>query len=112
MTVATAAPSATPAAQRPGEVRIEFVAGSSELPPGANDLLRELVARRGSAAIALTGHGDATSEDPAVQSAALSLALARAEATVKALVADGVPESSIRVGAEASGRGAVARLIQ
>jgi outer membrane protein OmpA-like peptidoglycan-associated protein len=112
MAVAAATPPATPATQRPGEVRIEFVAGSSELPPGANDILKELVAQRGSAAIALTGHGDATSEDPAIQSAALSLALARAQATAKALVADGVPESSIRVGAEASGRGAVARLIQ
>jgi outer membrane protein OmpA-like peptidoglycan-associated protein len=112
MTVAAATPPATPTTQRPGEVQIEFVAGSSELPPGANDMLKELVAQRGSAAIALTGHGDATSEDPAMQSAALSLALARAQATAKALVADGVPESSIRVGAEASGRGAVARLIQ
>jgi outer membrane protein OmpA-like peptidoglycan-associated protein len=112
MTVATATPPATPATQRPGEVRIEFVAGSSALPPGANDLLKQLVTQRGSATIALTGHGDATSEDPAVQSAALSLALARAQATAKALVADGVPEAAIRVGAEASGRGAIARLIQ
>jgi len=110
--VAAATPPVRPATQRPGEVEIEFVAGSSALPPGANDLLKELAAKRGAAAIALTGHGDATSEDPAVQSEALSLALARAQAAAKALVADGVPESAIRLGAEASGRGANARLIQ
>jgi outer membrane protein OmpA-like peptidoglycan-associated protein len=110
--VASARPPIRPATQRPGEVQIEFVAGSSALPPGANDLLKELAAKRGAAPIALTGHGDATSEDPAVQSAALSLALARAQAAAKALVADGVPESAIRLGAEASGRGADARLIQ
>lgn len=112
MAVATAGPPATPATRRPGEVRIEFVAGSAALPPGANDLLKQLVAKRGGAAIALTGHGDATSDDPAVQAAALSLALARAQAAAKALVADGVPENAIRIGAEASGRGADARLIQ
>ena len=111
-TVASNAPPVRPAAQRPGEVQIEFVAGSSALPPGADDLLKGLAAQRGAAAIALTGHGDATSEDPAVQSAALSLALARAQAAAKVLVADGVPESAIRLGAEASGRGADARLIQ
>jgi len=110
--VASVTPPVGPAKQRPGEVQIEFVAGSSALPPGANDLLKELAAKRGTAAIALTGHGDATSEDPAVQSAALSLALARAQAAAKALVANGVPESAIRLGAEASGRGANARLIR
>jgi len=110
--VASVTPPVRPATQRPGEVQIEFVAGSSALPPGANDLLKELAAKRGAAAIALTGHGDATSEDPAVQSAALTLALARAQAAAKVLVADGVPESAIRLGAEAAGRGADARLIQ
>lgn len=111
-TVASAELPPAEAAHRPGDVLIEFVAGSSALPPGAKDLLKGLAARRGSATISLTGHGDATSEDPAAQSAALSLALARAQATEKALVAAGVPESAIRVGAEASGRGADARLIQ
>lgn len=110
--LASATLPAKPATQRPGEVQIEFVAGSSALPPGANDLLKELAAKRGSAAIALTGHGEAASDDPAAQSVALNLALARAQATAKALVADGVPESAIRIGADASGRGADARLIQ
>lgn len=109
--VASAAQPIRPPAAAPGAVEIEFVTGSSVLPPGAGDLLKELAAKRGAAAVALTGHGDATSGDPAAQSAALSLALARAQAVEKALIAAGVPEREIRIGAEASGRGAEARLI-
>jgi outer membrane protein OmpA-like peptidoglycan-associated protein len=111
--MAMAAASMPPApAVSAGTISIEFVTGSADLPPGANDLLKQLVARRGQAVIAVTGHGEAASNDPAAQSAALTLALARAQATAKALTGDGVPDAAVRVGAEAGGRGADARLIQ
>jgi outer membrane protein OmpA-like peptidoglycan-associated protein len=93
-------------------VRIEFVAGSSNLPPGANDLLKELAAKRGKGVISVTGHGEVASDDPAAQVAGLNLGLARAQAAAKALAADGVPTADVRVGAEAAGRGLDARLIQ
>ena len=47
-----------------------------------------------------------TSSDPDAQAAALSLGLSRAQAVANALVADGVPATAVRVGAEAGGRGA------
>jgi outer membrane protein OmpA-like peptidoglycan-associated protein len=97
---------------QPGAITIEFVAGSSDLPPGANDLLKELAATRGNGVIAVTGHGDVGSDDPAAQVTGLNLGLARAQAAAKALASDGVPTADVRVGAEAAGRGLDARLIQ
>jgi len=91
---------------------IEFVTGSATLPPGAAGVLKEIVAKRGSAVIAVTGYGDASSDDPAAQSAALSLGLARAQAVANVLTGDGVPQTAVRVGAEAAGRGASVRLVQ
>jgi len=91
---------------------IEFVTGSATLPPGAGAVLKDVAAKRGTAVIAVTGYGDAASDDPAVQSAALSLALSRAQAVANVLTSDGVPETAVRVGAEAAGRGASVRLVQ
>ncbi|MBN9563111.1 MAG: hypothetical protein J0H14_20660 [Alphaproteobacteria bacterium] len=55
--------------------------------------------------------GEATSSDPAAQSAALTLGLSRAQAMAAALAKDGVPAASVRVDAQAAGRGGVARLV-
>jgi outer membrane protein OmpA-like peptidoglycan-associated protein len=93
-------------------VTVEFVPGSAQLPPGAADVLKGVVARRGSAVVAVTGYGEANSDDPSVQSAALSLGLSRAQAVANVLTADGVPAASVRVGAEAAGRGASVHLVQ
>jgi len=110
--VASASPPVTPAPQPSNAIAVEFVPGSAALPPGAADVLKGVAARRGKAVIAVTGYGDATSSDPDVQSAALSLGLSRAEAVESALTGDGVPAAAMRVGAEASGRGASVRLVQ
>jgi outer membrane protein OmpA-like peptidoglycan-associated protein len=71
-----------------------------------------LAARRGSGIIAVTGYGDASSNDPNAQSAALTLGLSRAQAMAAALASAGVPRSAVQVDAEAIGRGGAARLVQ
>ncbi len=91
---------------------VTFVGGSASLPPTGNDTLKQLAARRGSGMIAVTGYGDATSDDPAAQSAALTLGLSRARAMAAALTAAGVPATAVQVDAAAIGRGGTARLVQ
>ena len=89
-----------------------FVTGSAELQAFAADTLKQLAARRGNGIIAVTGYGDATSDDPTTQSAALTLGLTRAKAMAAALTSAGVPASAVQVDAAAIGRGGAARLIQ
>lgn len=82
------------------------------MPSLAADQLKQLAARRGDGVIAVTGYGDAASNDPDAQAAALTLGLSRANAMAAALAADGVPATSVQVDAEAIGRGGTARLVQ
>jgi outer membrane protein OmpA-like peptidoglycan-associated protein len=89
-----------------------FVEGSSTLSQPATDEVKAFAAKRGKAAIGVTGYGDAASSDPSAQSAALSLGLTRARSIADALKTAGVPDNAIRVGAEASGRGASLHLLQ
>jgi len=103
---------ANPGSQPPGAVVLGFPPDSSSLSPTASDALKQFVARRGMAPIAVTGYGDAMSAEPGAQTAALTLALSRAQAVAAALQQAGVPASAVIVGAEASGRGASLRLIQ
>jgi outer membrane protein OmpA-like peptidoglycan-associated protein len=91
---------------------VTFVNGSAELPPYANDTLKALAVRRGNGVIAVTGFGDAASDDPDAQSSALALGLSRAQAMAAALTKAGVPASAVQVDAEAIGRGGTARLVQ
>lgn len=93
-------------------VGVPFAVGSAVVPRPSISALRQLATRRGGGGIAITGFGEATGTDAAAQSAALSLALARAQAVAGALTSFGVPASAIRIDAEASGRGAAARLIE
>ena len=76
----------------------------------AADEVKAFAGKRGNGVIVVTGFGDAASSDPAAQSAALTVGLARAAAIAEALKADGVPANAVRVNAEASGRGGVAPL--
>ena len=93
-------------------VSVTFVSGSAALPPTAADTLKQLAARRGNGIIAVTGYGDAASNDPDAQSAALTLGLSRAQAMAAALTSAGVPATAVQVDAEAIGRGGTARLVQ
>ncbi len=91
---------------------LTFVTGSAELPELASNALKQLASRRGSGIIAVVGYGDATSNDPDAQAAALTLGLSRAKAMAAALSAAGVPASAVQLDAEAIGRGGMARLVQ
>jgi outer membrane protein OmpA-like peptidoglycan-associated protein len=113
--VAAAAPeqsAAPPAANAANTVNVTFVGGSAELPATAASTLKALASRRGSGIIAVTGYGDASSNDPDAQSAALTLGLSRAQAMAAALTSAGVPRSAVQVDAEAIGRGGAARLVK
>lgn len=91
---------------------VVFTEGSTSLSPPAADEVKSFAGKRGNGAILVTGFGDTASSDPAAQSAAVVLGLSRAQAVADALKQAGVPGNAIRVGAEASGRGASVRLVQ
>ncbi|HYZ20773.1 MAG TPA: OmpA family protein, partial [Rhodopila sp.] len=91
---------------------IVFLPDSAALSQAAADEVKAFAAQRGNAVVGVTGYGDANGSDPAAQSAALNLGLSRAQAIVDTLKGAGVPANAIRVGAEASGRGASLRLLQ
>jgi len=93
-------------------ISVAFVNGSAELPPAAADTLKQFAAQRGAGVITVTGFGDAASDDPSAQSAALALGLSRAKAMAAALASAGVPPGAVQVDAAAIGRGGTARLIQ
>jgi outer membrane protein OmpA-like peptidoglycan-associated protein len=111
-TVATATPATPPAPNAANSVSVTFVNGSAALTSTATDTLKQLATRRGTGMIAVTGYGDAASNTPDAQSAALALGLSRAQAMAAALIAAGVPASAVQVDAAAIGRGATARLVQ
>src|SRR5690348_9387873 len=109
-TVASASPA--PAPNAANSVSVTFITGSAELPSFGAASLKQLAARRGNGIIAVTGYGDAASDDPDAQSAALALGLSRAQAMAAALTSAGVPASAVAVDAQAIGRGGTARLVQ
>ena len=91
---------------------IAFPLGSAVIPPAEMDSIKGLAARRGSRSIAVIGYGDAKDATPETQTAAVTLALARARAVIAALTAAGVPMDVISMDAEANGHGALARLVE
>jgi outer membrane protein OmpA-like peptidoglycan-associated protein len=109
---AAAVPASPPPANAANTVSVTFVNGSAELPATAATTLKALASRRGTGIIAVTGYGDASSNDPDAQSAALTLGLSRAQAMAAALTSAGVPRSAVQVDAEAIGRGGAARLVK
>ncbi len=101
-----------PSASPPVGAIIDFPQNSATLDDPALAEVKALAASRGDRGIAITGYGGATSSDPVVQSDALGLGLARAQALATALVAQGVPFAMLRLNAEAAGRGATLRLLE
>ncbi len=93
-------------------VDVLFAPLSAQVPPVSAGALQALAAKRGDHIIAVVGHGDAASPDPDAQAHAMALALRRAQAIATTLTADAVPQSAVRIAAEASGRGGSARIIE
>jgi len=102
-------PAAAPIAQ--GSTAVLFPAGSPKIAASAEDMLHGFAAKRGNAAVAVTGYGEAVSDSPDAQSAAMALALARAQAIATVLAASGVPASAMVLDAQAAGRGGAVRLV-
>jgi outer membrane protein OmpA-like peptidoglycan-associated protein len=93
-------------------VALTFAPGTAILPEGAAATLRQLSATRSGRDIRVVGHGEATGTDAASQAAVLPLAFARARAIAAVLAQAGVPPEALRVTAEATGRGGVARIAE
>jgi outer membrane protein OmpA-like peptidoglycan-associated protein len=93
-------------------VALAFPPGSAILPDGAAATLRALAATRAGRDMRVVGHGEANAADAASQAAVLPLAFARARSIATALAQAGVPPAALRVSAEATGRGGVARIAE
>jgi outer membrane protein OmpA-like peptidoglycan-associated protein len=91
---------------------IVFPAGETALSPAAAAEVKAFAATRGNRTIAIVGYGDAAASAPEAQAVALQIGLKRAGAIAEALKADGVPPASIRINAEAAGRGATLQVLQ
>ena len=93
-------------------VALAFPPGTAILPDGAAATLRQLAATRAGRDIRVVGHGESPGTDAASQAAVLPLAFARARSMAAALAQAGVPPSALRITAEATGRGGVARIAE
>ena len=106
--VAAAAPPNPP---QPNKVTLYFRSDQSVLSSNGPTVLNALAARRGTRVIEVIGYGEAASEAPAAQQAALVLALKRAQTVAASLLSDGVPASALHVRALPFGRDATATLL-
>ncbi len=106
-----ATPAAAPApAPVVNGVQIAFTPGSSTLPPSAPLNLRNFALAHRGVALAVIGHGENAQPNMDAQARALELALKRARAIAASLGQAGVPAANLRLSAEASGTGGLARL--
>lgn len=101
-------PDYTPEAPR--DTTLAFAPGTDELLPQSRPVLRRVAAS--GKTVLVRGHGDARSDTPSDQEAALRLALARAARAAEALQGLGVAPARIRIAATAFGRGGDVSVVQ
>lgn len=98
-----------------GSIAVPFAPTAATLAPDGAAAVHAVTVKWSTAGakagIVIIGYGDAASSDPAIQANALTLALLRARATAKALVAEGLPAGAMVTDAQAEGRGAAVRLV-
>jgi outer membrane protein OmpA-like peptidoglycan-associated protein len=102
-------PPPLPPRQPPSGAAVLFRPGDAMLDSSQGETIKYAANHRGSGAIEVEGHGDAQSDTPAAQEAAVRLGLHRAQAIAKALEAERVPAEKIRISATAFQRGASVR---
>jgi outer membrane protein OmpA-like peptidoglycan-associated protein len=95
----------------PDGTRVFFPTGAATLAPSQMQTLRDVVSHRKAQTILITGLGDALSDTPEGQEAAIDLGLHRARAVADAFAGLHVPQTSLRLAARAYGRGAVISLL-
>ncbi len=88
-----------------------FPVGSAALPESQTQPLKDFLSHRRGQIVEILGLGDAAADTPEGQATAIALGLARAQAVAAQLEALHVPAASLRLGADAFGRGAVLRLL-
>lgn len=88
---------------------VYFAPDSAVLDPSQTETIKQAAFHRGHGTIEVEGHGQAVSDAPAGQEAALALALKRAQAVAVALEKQRVPAAAIRISATAFGLGASLR---
>jgi outer membrane protein OmpA-like peptidoglycan-associated protein len=87
-----------------------FAPDSAVLDSSQGITVKDVASHRGKGSVEVEGHGQAVSDSPGGQEAALDLGLKRAEAVAKALEAEHVPANAIRLSATAFGSGASLKL--
>jgi len=92
-----------------GGAAILFAPADAVLDGSQTETIKDAASHRGHGTIEVEGHGDAQSDAPPAQEAALDLALKRAQAVARALEVQHVPAGAIRMAATAFGRGAAVR---
>jgi len=90
---------------------VYFADGSAILTASQNETLDDIKGRRGNKVIDIIGLGEAASDTPLGQEAAIDLALRRARAIAAAFAARHVPQTAMRISARPYGRGALVRLL-
>jgi outer membrane protein OmpA-like peptidoglycan-associated protein len=103
-------PPAPRALEGSGGEHVLFPTGQATLAATQLPTLKEVASHRHGQTITIEGHGEAVSDTPEGQAAAIALGLKRAEVIADALVAQHVPQSALRLGADAFGRGASVRV--
>jgi outer membrane protein OmpA-like peptidoglycan-associated protein len=95
----------------PTGTAVYFAQGSDTLTPSQMQTLRDIASHRKTQTILITGRGEADSDTPGGQEAAIDLALHRAKAIADAFAAMHTPQSAMRIAARPFGRGAVLTLL-
>ncbi len=95
----------------PGSIPVAFPPGGAAPAPEGAAALHDIAVKRGKAGVVIIGYGEAANSDPATQANALGLAVIRAQALARSLVAEGVPAAAMVTDAQAEGRGAAVRLV-
>jgi outer membrane protein OmpA-like peptidoglycan-associated protein len=91
---------------------IYFASGSDVVQASQNETLSDLAGHRGkTGVIDIIGLGEADSDTPLGQEAAIDLGLRRARAVAGALAALHVPQNAMRLSARPFGRGALVRVL-
>ncbi len=101
-------PAHLPAALRGTD--IQFLPGEAILRQSQMQTLQQIAGSRKQRRLQITGLGEAVSDSPDGQAAAIELGLKRAQAVAQAFAALNVPQSAIVLSAYAFGRGATVKL--
>jgi outer membrane protein OmpA-like peptidoglycan-associated protein len=100
-----------PALPPPAGTAVYFAQGSDQLSPSQLQSVKDIASHRKTRSLLITGLGEAESDSPVGQEAAIDLGLKRARTIARAFADLHVPQGAMQIAAQAFGRGAVVRLL-